>query len=231
MSFRRGYLRQLQRFCFTSVVLGLGAFACSDQSPGSDAAFAAEQGAPDASPERRISDGATAEAGHPQLDATVDQAPTDRSAASDRGHDQVAVDLRLVEVGSTGDRGGEGSYDGVVPQDPGPVQCRKDEDCGADLSCNRSAPGGICQGCGASCPGGLSCMIGACVRDCQRDSDCNRGFRCSAQGLCLLRRCSVQEPCPAPYACGDTGLCSRPACDDTTPCPQPLRCDTGRCVE
>jgi hypothetical protein len=119
--------------------------------------------------------------------------------------------------------------DAAPPIALGPVQCRANADCrGPAASCNRQAPGGICLGCGGDSDcGALSCYVGACVRDCTRDSDCNLGMRCGSAGRCITRPC----PCPAPYVCGGSGTCVRPSCDGSTPCPSPLVCSSGICME
>ena len=118
-----------------------------------------------------------------------------------------------------------------LPQgpDPGPVQCRNDGECGGAMTCNMSAPGGICSGCG-TCKGWLECYAGSCVRDCYHDGECNAGFRCSSTDRCVLRACDAATPCPAPYTCGASGFCARPTCPAGS-CPPPLICTGGWCLE
>ncbi len=140
--------------------------------------------------------------------------------------------------GGAGGAGGGTAADAGASSDGGlgPVQCRVDADCGGARTCERSAPGGICQGCTNvnQCPSGNfdSCFMGSCVRACAGPADCSAGMRClTGTGRCALSPCDGgAASCPAPYACGTNGFCSRPACDAGT-CPSPLVCDTGRCVE
>jgi hypothetical protein len=137
----------------------------------------------------------------------VDAFSPDSAVMIDAGHDAGTTDAATASLG--------------------PVQCRTNSDCGGG-TCNRTAPGGICD-CAGSCPGGTSCSpFGACVRDCATDVDCNAGMRCTSNG-CAIRSCSAASPCPAPYVCGTSGRCERPACGGG--CPSPLSCAAGVCVE
>jgi tRNA G18 (ribose-2'-O)-methylase SpoU len=117
------------------------------------------------------------------------------------------------------------------PVNLGPVQCRIDSDCGSTLTCQRSAPGGVCLGCGLSCPQTMDCVAGACVRSCSNDQQCNAGFRCGGTGKCILRSCDSSNPCPGPYVCSGSGRCERPTCPGGGSCPAPLQCVLDRCVE
>ena len=127
----------------------------------------------------------------------------------------------VVPGGGSGAQG-DGGTTPVTPPSHG--QCGFDADCAPGLVCQPRPPGGICNGCSADadCPrrGGYAhrCNAnGACSQVCRADTDCARGLRCSATGLCVMAAC---DACPAPYVC-DGRLCVRRPCDAT--------CPTGRC--
>lgn len=193
----------------------------------------------DRAPEARDSgqaDRSRSDARAPDLPRLGDGSPKPEAlhfwdATTDRG--TTADTVSNVDLVSLPDRAGaqDSRPSSDLPQgpDPGPVQCRSDGDCGGTLTCNMSAPGGICSGCGV-CPGWLECYSGFCVRECYNDGECNAGFRCSSTDRCALRACDATTPCPAPYACGTNGYCARPTCP-TGSCPPPLICTNGLCIE
>lgn len=124
-----------------------------------------------------------------------------------------------------------GSADGG-PTDPGPVMCRRDDDCGGNgLVCLKHIPGGHCKGCGtdtSKCPAGLKCFQDICVRPCTDDSQCNAGLRCLGTSHCAGQGCAAG--CPEMYPC-EYPLCERAKCDQGQPCPFPMRCDGEWCME
>ena len=159
------------------------------------------------------------------------------AAAGDAGEDAAFEDASGGSDGGDAGGGDAGAADGggddaggdAGAADRGPIDCRVDADCsGPAASCNASAPGGICTGCAPGTCGDLECRVGACVRSCATDRDCNAGKRCAATGICVLRRCGPGSPCPDPYVCG-SGSCERPLCADG--CPAGWACEGSRCVE
>jgi len=216
--------------------------ACSDDDhQTSDATTSDTTTTGDAAHDVTTSDATnTSDAAH---DATIldGPIPTDSSTPLDGPQgDTLAKDLSLGDLKKrdlpTADSATEDqalpdiTLDGTLI-DPGPVQCRENTDCAMGQTCNRNAPGGICQGCGTCLdPIEFECVFASCVRDCHEDGDCNAGMRCSSQLYCVIRSCSTNNPCPAPYACVD-GKCARPACGVGGSCPTPLLCITGVCIE
>ncbi len=181
--------------------------------------------------QRDAGDGVADDAGAVLRDA----GPTDAGRADagqpapDAGADDDAG-TPILDAGA-GDDAGQTRVDaGGAVGDPGPVQCREDTDCGGTLTCNRSAPGGICLGCG-ECPGDLECGFGACIRSCSVDADCNAGFNCLGSGRCGLRSCSTNADCGSGYGCSGSGTCERTPCDTADDCPAGWTCGQGRCLE
>jgi hypothetical protein len=117
----------------------------------------------------------------------------------------------------------------------GPSQCTAMRACPAGNFCTNRAPGGVC-GClpgTEACPSGTTCDVdlGACIRDCTSDLDCNAGMTCIAlTGRCALRNCDAMAACPAPYICA-TGRCFRPDCSAGEACPSGWACDGEYCIE
>lgn len=163
------------------------------------------------------------------------------SACGDDGEGSVdASSSGTIDSGSVADapQGGPDAMPGTpdaAAVDYGPVDCRSTADCMSPATCNLTAPGGICNGCGApdSCGVDYTCMVGACVRDCNDDTECSAGKRCApGSGRCLLRSCNNGTPCPTPYACNG-GFCRRPACGANNSCEGGFVCDVGEqiCME
>lgn len=152
------------------------------------------------------------------------------------GDATLPVDGSPVAVDAT--PGGADAMPGAadaMQSDFGPVDCETSADCLNATTCTQSAPGGICNGCGveADCDTDFSCFVGACVRDCQNDTECSAGKRCTpGTGRCILRNCSG-TPCPAPYTCGDSNFCERPACGANNSCTMGFTCNVAAqlCIE
>jgi hypothetical protein len=187
----------------------------TDQSRDAPAVF---DMAPDATPADIALDSTSA-------DSTQDVGAHDVGAQDVGGKRDQTVDITSIDLVAR-DAGNDSS-----PVNLGPVQCRIDSDCGSTLTCQRSAPGGVCLGCGLSCPQTMDCVAGACVRSCSNDQQCNAGFRCGGTGKCILRSCDSSNPCPGPYVCSGSGRCERPTCPGGGSCPAPLQCVLDRCVE
>lgn len=133
----------------------------------------------------------------------------------------------------------EGSVDATqdtsIPSSRPKGQCDSDNDCGGEMSCNMSAPGGLCTGCGqaSDCPDPLfaECYVGTCQRICNVDDDCPLGLKCFTPGhRCQFTRC--EDGCTAPYVCEDS-FCRRPKCATQDPkCPAGMVCgNKNYCVE
>lgn len=163
----------------------------------------------------------------------VPDAGADAGSVADAGADAGTELDGGTDAGTGLDAGTDAGTeaDAGTLTDYGPVQCRVEADCPGLSSCNRNAPGGVCQGCGSinDCPSGTDCYTGTCVRDgCAVDSDCSAGMRCSTgTGRCLIRAC----PCANGYVCNaGTNLCERPSCASAS-CPAPFTCVDQVCVE
>jgi hypothetical protein len=155
-----------------------------------------------------------------EVDQPVDMAPQDMASVEDM---MVAPDM---------------APDMMTPQDPyvgRPTgQCDVSGDCGAEGSCSRTAPGGICNGPPSICealPGSYSANFGACQRDCSDTDDCPPGLTCNGQGVCIIQRCAANV-CPTPlFGCTQSGLCTRVDCSAGQTCPGGTTCTRGLCIE
>lgn len=158
--------------------------------------------------------------------------PQDMASAKDLGDDMTAQQDMAAS---------QDMSNNTPDMPPAPTrprgQCKVSADCGnAELSCQSDAVGGTCLGPCAACddipgPDTYSCRVGACVRDCDKDEDCELGRTCS-RNLCVVQRCT-NNVCPTPqFACSaPDGICVRASCAQGQSCPAGTTCDRGLCME
>ena len=109
-------------------------------------------------------------------------------------------------------------------------ECAGTRDCPLGLRCVKaSASQGVClladeTECGltSDCPETLVCAMTECVNECEDETDCVPGARCT-EGSCVevsVDRCAYPSECLYPLTCTD-GLCVSECRDDAD-------CDPGR---
>jgi hypothetical protein len=157
-------------------------------------------------------------------------------ATSDMARDMTGLPPADLKMQSFPDFAGA---DLLVKNEPG--QCYTNAHCGAMRTCNKEAPGGICDGCmgfGANCKSGFDdeCIGGTCARGCSGNGDCLPGWTCASfmgSQYCRLKSCTVPADCGPHLDCRNTGiglLCYRFLCPGNN-CPSGTTCLNGVCVE
>jgi hypothetical protein len=127
----------------------------------------------------------------------------------------------------------------------GDVEC----DATGCVVCTATATGRDCQAyvCDTArpCPADFTCVNGSCAPDggsdcateCCANADCQEGFVCSLQGVCVERprppadECDGDTPCPAGRVC-ESGRCVAPPpeCAADADCGAGRACEGGTCV-
>ena len=118
-------------------------------------------------------------------------------------------------------------------------QCVTNADCqenNSNLTCSRTAPGGICNGCGvdADCPGSTVCNLGACAIECSSSNgqdDCPPGLYCLSSGKCGISWCTGDECAVPMFGCSASGRCARMECTAAMTCPENTTCVDDLCIE
>lgn len=120
-----------------------------------------------------------------------------------------------------------------------PIPCESNRDCGlAGFACNE---GRCVVGCAlpdAPCPDGSFCrtsgaVLGECITGCDRDSDCDFGFRCdltATQPTCLAEEpCETDSECRLDEECRDA-RCRQAPCENDSDCARGQSCERSQCV-
>ncbi len=131
-----------------------------------------------------------------------------------------------------------GVFDKVKPIEDS-TTCSKDEDCSADMYCEKGtcisrcksddecAPGLVCVACGKCQKPSVPATCGEVPSYCSADTSCGAGKEC-VSGRCHFN-CDGKTSCPVGQICAH-GLCKDDPAPTSPECVLDLHCESGSCI-